>query len=286
MMNKASMNLLSPSGYAMHFELRAGSPLEIIRNYGKKPDPQTGKLTKYNGVDFKVAPSTWLKALATGTITGISQDTQRGSMVQATYFNPEGTEECRYDVIYKNLSYINCRFGQQVTAGDNIAMSKDVLPIEVRYNGETIDPIPFLAMVRDNLVMQSQKQMNGNNPEIASMDMDVHTPYDDYQSEIDSLYGKFLLPYLYDTVTGRYLVRQTTSDALSALINEGLRRRFIFECIPSTFNPAGLGASSIDWQGRIQTILFEDFQLYLASKHGIFLSHLSENEKKKLLTSL
>ncbi len=32
--------------------------------------------------------------------------------------------------------------------------------------------------------MESQKQMSGNNPEIATLDFDVHTPYDNHEKEL------------------------------------------------------------------------------------------------------
>lgn len=38
-----SMNLVSPSGYAMPFELPETSPLEITLGYGKQQHPITGK---------------------------------------------------------------------------------------------------------------------------------------------------------------------------------------------------------------------------------------------------
>lgn len=38
-----TMNLISPSGYAMPFELPESCPLEITLGYGKQPHPLTGK---------------------------------------------------------------------------------------------------------------------------------------------------------------------------------------------------------------------------------------------------
>lgn len=69
---KATMNLLSASGYAMPFELSENSPLEISLNYGSPVELSNGKKMKSKGTDFKVAPATWLKALATGVVTGIN----------------------------------------------------------------------------------------------------------------------------------------------------------------------------------------------------------------------
>lgn len=279
-----TMNLLSISGYAMPFELSEDAPLEITLGYGKQIHPATGVKFFHNGTDFKVSPASWLKALATGKVTGVGQDSVHGTKIQVTYTSSESSTPCRYDVIYGHISHVYCQYGQRVSAGDNIAMSDDKLHIEVVFNGESINPVDFLVMIRDNLIMQSQKQMDGNNPEIATMDMNVHTPYDQYQSEIDMLYSKYLLNYFVDSSIGRYRVPQRTSDSLSSLIKEAMFKNFLFEVIPSSFNPAGLGQSSVDWQGRMQTTLLDDFLLYLALKHGVFLSHLNEDEKKKLLT--
>lgn len=38
-----TMNLISPSGYAMPFELPESCPLEITLGYGKQSHPLTGK---------------------------------------------------------------------------------------------------------------------------------------------------------------------------------------------------------------------------------------------------
>lgn len=152
---KATMNLLSASGYAMPFELSENSPLEISLNYGSPVELSNGKKMKSKGTDFKVAPATWLKALATGVVTGINQDPIQGTVVQVTYVNQETAEPCRYDVTYGYVGQVFCRYGQRVNAGDNIAMSKDKLHIEVRYNGELINPVDFLVMVRDNIIMES-----------------------------------------------------------------------------------------------------------------------------------
>ena len=75
---KQSMNLVSPSGYAMPFELSETTPLEITLGYGKQTHPVTGKEFFHHGVDFKVYPHTWLKALATGVVSGIASDREKG----------------------------------------------------------------------------------------------------------------------------------------------------------------------------------------------------------------
>ena len=166
------MNLQSPSGYAMPFELTESEPLEIIKEYG-------GSENDFNhGIDFKVRPNTWLKALATGIVSGVSSDIQKGFNITIIYRNYQPQSKAAYEVTYYHIKESICKFGQNVKAEDNVAVCDDYLHMEVRFNGKEINPLEFLTMVRDNLVMESQKQMSGNNPEIATLDFDVHTPYD------------------------------------------------------------------------------------------------------------
>ena len=63
-------------------------------------------------------------------------------------------------------------------AGDNIPVCDGLLHVEVHYNGREVNPLEFLTMLRDNLLVMEQKQMEGNNPEIGTLDLDVKTPYD------------------------------------------------------------------------------------------------------------
>lgn len=79
-----SMNLHSPSGYAMPFEADENTPLDVVSSYGKQSDWQTGKETFNHGMDFRVRRGTWLKALATGVVTGIASDQKRGFNITET----------------------------------------------------------------------------------------------------------------------------------------------------------------------------------------------------------
>ena len=83
-------------------------------------------------------------------------------------------------------------------AGDNVAVCDEYLHMEVRFNGQEINPLEFLTMVRDNLVMENQKQMSGNNPEVATLDFDVHTPYDEHEKELNQMYSRFFGTYMKD----------------------------------------------------------------------------------------
>ena len=60
-------------------------------------------------------------------------------------------------------------FGQNVKARDNVARCDDTLHIEVRFNGKEVNAEEFINMMRDNVVMESQLEMQGKNPEIATL---------------------------------------------------------------------------------------------------------------------
>lgn len=272
------MNLQSPSGYAMPFELTESEPLEIIKEYG-------GSENDFNhGIDFKVRPNTWLKALATGIVSGVSSDIQKGFNITIIYRNYQPQSKAAYEVTYYHIKESICNFGQNVKAEDNVAVCDDYLHMEVRFNGKEINPLEFLTMVRDNLVMESQKQMSGNNPEIATLDFDVHTPYDNHEKELDQMYNRFFGSYMKDMLFNRYQVPKATENTLRDIIQEGSRLGAYYEHIPSMLNPLGLGERSFGLIGRIQTLLIQDFLNYLALMQGVFLSAMTEAEKKKLLT--
>lgn len=275
-----TMNLYSPSGYAMPFEADENTPIEVARNYGKHVNEKTGEESFSHGMDFRVCRGTWLKALATGVVSGISSDTQNGFSLTVNYPNyADGKRSC-YDVIYSHISEAVCNFGKNVKAGDNVARCDGLLHVEVRFNGEETDPLEFLTMIRDNLIVNSQKDMSGTNPEIATLDFDVHTPYDAQQTEIDQLMMRYFGSYMTDLLSGNYHVPTQTEQGLRNVIAEGARNGAYYEHTPSMLNPLGLGHRSFSIIERVQTILITDFLNYLALMHSVFLSSMSEIEKK------
>ena len=263
-----TMNLYSPSGYAMPFEADENTPIEVARNYGKSFNEKTGK------------------ALATGVVSGISSDAQSGFSLTVNYPNYADGKRSSYDVTYGHISEAVCNFGKNVKAGDNVARCDGFLHVEVRFNGEETDPLEFLTMIRDNLIVNSQKDMSGANPEIATLDFDVHTPYDAQQGEIDQLMMRYFGSYMTDLLCGNYHVPTQTEQGLRNVIAEGARSGAYYEHTPSMLNPLGLGHRSFSIIERVQTILITDFLNYLALMHSVFLSSMSEIEKKKLLTGL
>lgn len=152
-----SMNLQSPSGYAMPFEADERAGLNIVANYGEQKDAE-GKEYFNHGIDFKLQPGTWLKAMATGVVTGISSDFKRGFSLMVNYPNYANGRKSAYDVTYYGISRSLSTFGKNVKAGDNIAVCDDTLHIEVRFNGEEMNPVDFLTMMRDNMLVADQVQ--------------------------------------------------------------------------------------------------------------------------------
>lgn len=280
-----AMNLFSPSGYAMPFEADESTPIEVLRPYGKQIS-KTGDGVFNHGMDFKVRRGTWLKALASGVVSGIASDIDNGFYLTINYPNYSDGKRSSYDVRYSHISESLSNFGKNVKAGDNVARCDGVLHIDVRFNGEEVNPLEFLTMIRDNLLMNKQTEMSGANPEIATFDFDVHTPYDGQQMEIDQLMQRYFGSYMTDLFRGKYHVPDSTESGLRSLLAEGANSGVYYEHAPSMLNPLGLGARSFSLIERVQTILITDFLNYLALMHSVFLSTMSENEKKKLLTGL
>lgn len=283
---KQTMNLQSPSGYAMPFELAENEAPSITLGYGQQVNPQTGNEFFHHGVDFSVRPGTWLKALATGIVSGIASDMQRGYCITITYPNYGDSGRAAYEVIYSHISESLVTFGQNLRAGDNVARCDSLLHVGVQFRGKETDPLEFLTMVRDNLLMNEQTQMEGRNPEIATLDFDVHTPYDDRQGEIDQLMLRFFPSYIGDLFKGHYHVPDETERSLRSAIADGARNGAYYEHVPSMLNPLGLGRRSFDIIGLIQTLLIQDFLNYLGVRHSLFLNGTSEDVKKKFLTGL
>ena len=187
-------------------------------------------------------------------------------------------------MVYSHISESLCNFGRNVKASDNVARCEGMLHLEVRFNGDEINPSSFITMLRDNFMVQQQLNQSGANPEIATLDFDVHTPYDGQQKEIDQLLARYLPDYLNAVLHDRYMVPKATEQGLRDAFSEGFDRHLFFENTPSLANPLGLGRRSYSLLERVQTLLVGDFLHYLALMERVFLSSFSEAEKKKLLT--
>ena len=273
----------SPSGYAMPFEADENTGVNVISFYGKQTGSD-GKEFFNHGIDFQVPQGTWLKALATGIVTGINSDPRNGFAITINYPNYGDGRKSAYDVVYSHITESLCNFGRNVKANDNVARCEGMLHLEVRFNGNEINPSSFITMLRDNFMVQQQLNQSGANPEIATLDFDVHTPYDGQQKEIDQLFARYFPNYLNAVLHDRYIVPKATEQVLRDAFSEGFDRHLFLENTPSLANPLGLGRRSYSLLERVQTLLVGDFLNYLALMERVFLSSFSETEKKKLLT--
>ena len=120
------MMLQSDSGYCMPFEEK-GKDVEMSLGYGKQKHPKTGEMFFHHGVDFPVKHYL-LSALATGKVTGLGNDAVHGIYQVIRYG--------LYEVTYSHLSNVFANYGTEVKAGQVVAVSADLLHMEVKYNAE------------------------------------------------------------------------------------------------------------------------------------------------------
>ena len=139
------MILKSPSGYCMPFEER-DKEVDMTLGYGKQVNPKTGAEFFHHGVDFN-APHYLLSAVASGIVSGLGNDHERGLYQVIRYGD--------YEVKYAHLSNILAVYGDEVRAGDTVAVSDDILHMETKYKGEEFDPIEFLTMIYGNIRSRS-----------------------------------------------------------------------------------------------------------------------------------
>lgn len=110
-----------------------------------------GDIRAHDGIDFKVAKLTKVRAVAAGTVS-LVEDGANGVIVEITHSNNLKT---RYAGLSKqNLDGISC--GLKVKANDIIGLVGDPIQIEcedgphlhfqVLKNGKSVDPAPFLSV--------------------------------------------------------------------------------------------------------------------------------------------
>ena len=257
------MNLVSKSGYCMPFEEKKGE-VNLTLGYGKQIHPVTQWGFSPPGGGFP-PPRYILPAVADGVVSGIGSTPTHG-LYQVIRYG-------KYEVTYAHLVNALAPFGARVRAGSVVSISGDLLHIEVKYDGEEINPMEFLAMLYGNLLAMRQ-QGHPDMPELETMEMDIPTDYDDDREEIEVLMLRFYPEYLLEVGNGGYRVPEHTEQSL----------RNLYEPMPSLANPLGIGSRSMPIAAKVQNLLIGDFLNYLALRHEIFLSTLSENDKKKRQT--
>lgn len=267
------MILQSPSGYCMPFE-EHDKEVEMTLGYGKQLHPKTGVEFFHHGVDFS-APHYLLSAVASGIVSGIGNDTQRGAYLVIRYGD--------YEVSYGHLSSILVGYGDGVGAGQTVGVSDDVLHLETRYKGEEFDPIEFLTMIYGNIKSMERRGETFGKTDFREMAGGFRTKYDKDAGEIEELMLRFFPAYLKDLGSGEYRLPQRTEQSLRNMLMMASARNYFFEMIPSMENPMGLGHRSIPLAAKVQNLLLEDFLGYLALRHGTYLSGWDDGVKKKVL---
>lgn len=265
------MNLLSTSGYCMPFEEK-DRDVQLTLRYGKQKHPKTGESFFHHGIDFKTN-NYFLAAVADGVVSGIGIDRKQYGLYVVIKYS-------KYEVTYSHMSNVFMRFGQQVKAGLAVGVSSDLLHMEVKYDGEEIDPVEFITMLYGNAKTWSEK--GKAQPEFVAIDMDVHTDYDNDKDEIEKLMMRFFANYMNDLHEGLYNCPQRTEQSLRHLFSAAAMKDYFYESMPSMVNPLGIGRRSVPLVSKVQNLLIGDFLNYMALRHQIFLSTMTSLEKKKL----
>ena len=265
------MMLQSDSGYCMPFEEK-GKDVEMSLGYGKQKHPKTGEMFFHHGVDFPVKHYL-LSAVATGKVSGLGNDAVHGIYQVIRYG--------KYEVTYAHVSNVFANYAAEVKAGQVVAVSADMLHIEVKYNGEELNPLEFLTMIYGNLKALEQNGTPGAVPQFVTIDMDVHTMYDKDQKEIEYLMMRWFPDYMQDLSAGIYALPEHTELALRNMFTMSAMKNYFFETLPSMANPLGMGTRSIPLAEKVQNLLIADFLNYMALRHQIFLSSMSQAVKKK-----
>lgn len=267
----SEMILVSESGYCMPFEDRGGN-VDLVLAYGEQLHPQTGERFFHHGVDFKTYYYL-LPALADGKVTGIGNDVRHGLYLVIQYG--------KYAVKYGHLSSVNVLFGQSVKAGIPLGVSSELLHMEVHYKEQEIDPIDFITMLYSNVVTAGRGVQAGQPIEFVTLDIDVSTKYDYCKEEVEQLMLRYYPAYMEELRKGSYVVSEHTEQSLRNVFTVTAIKNYFFENIPSLANPLGVGRKAAPVAAKVQNLLIADFLNYLAIRQHIFLSGLSEDEKKK-----
>ena len=272
-MDRQAMFLESASGYMLPFVLESeNETVEIMLPYGEQVHPRTGERFFHHGVDF-VCDHLPLFAVASGLVVGAGNDGERGDFIVTRYG--------KYQVRYCHVSEVKLGYGARVSAGDEIAVSGDFLHVDVRFDGEELNPENFMKMLFGNIATLVGLDMD-QFPESMTSDLPVVTDYDADREEIEMLMQKWMPRYFDDILRGKYKPSDNTNGTMMMLLRKAAERGCFYKDIPSLANPLGLGADSGDVAGRAQSILIEDFLVYLASRHGVYLTSWDDEKKKRL----
>lgn len=273
-MDKQLMFLESPSGYMLPFLLeREDDDMEVLLPYGEQVHPHTGQRFFHHGIDLTCSHLPLL-AVASGIVVGVGNDGERGDFITTRYG--------KYHVRYCHVSEVTAGYGTRVTAGQQIAVSGDFLHIDVSFDGEELNPEEFLKMIFGNVSQLVALDMD-HFPEGVNTDIPVVTDYDGDREEIEQLMQQWMPRYFADIASGSWKPSRNTESTLRLLLEKAAERGYFYQDIPSLVNPLGLGTGGGDVAGRVQSVLIEDFLVYLATRHGVYLASWDDDKKKRLM---
>lgn len=265
------MILHSDSGYCMPFAEPDGRDVSLSLGYGEQNHPESGEKFFHHGIDFDVRRYL-LSAVASGVVSGIGNDPTHGICQTIRYG--------QYEVTYGHLSNVFAQFGRQVKAGQTVAMSGDLLHVGVKFKGEEMDPLEFLAMLYGNI---KAMQEAGGDSAGGFYDGAPETDYERDREEIERLMFRFLPLYMDDLRLGRYTVPEHTEQSLRNIFTTGAMKAYFYERMPSMANPLGLGQKALPLVCKVQNLLIADFLNYLALRHEVYLSTMGGGNLKKKL---
>ena len=132
---------------ALGFALPLSTRLRITTPFGERGP--YWKLGYHPGMDFAVPVGTPVKAVADGVVIEAYEagyNKGYGGYVKVDHGNGRHS-------LYAHLSRVDVEEGQQVSAGDKIALSGNTgvstgphLHLEIRQNGKHLDPAPYLGL--------------------------------------------------------------------------------------------------------------------------------------------
>lgn len=271
------MLLESASGFMMPFALDEKEELNVILPYGEQTHPKTGERFQHQGVDYAVKDRP-LYAVASGMVIGAGHDAVHENYVIVRYG--------KYEVTYGHVSEAYTPYGTNVKAGQEIAHSGEFLHMGVRFNGKSLDPENFLAMIWANIQQLAAMGIT-HQPTIDELgDRKITTKFDDNQGEIMALMLRWLPVYMNELRTKTYTPPKKVETSLKNILSKAADKNYFYETMPNLGNPLGLSGRSAPLVEKIQEILIEDFLGFLAIRQGIYPQSWDETQKKNFLKKL
>ncbi len=263
--------LNSKSGYAMPFSSHAYPEAKFLKDYGVQEDGSFNL-----GIDIETNLY-HLLALADGRVEAINTENGGGLSLSIKYGE-------HYSVTYGGLSQALYMPGEEVSAGDVVALSGKILHIEVSYKKEIINPKDFLRMLLGN-IKGAKLSSNLIKDENDDTSFTAPTKYDNDRNEILSLMMRFLPDMFKEIYRGKFKPSDRDIQTLENIFSLSALKNIFFENLPSLSNPFGLGERATPYVTKAMETLIEIFLGFLAVRYQIFPSTFNEESKKKFSSS-